>query len=141
MIWLESIEENKNFLILKEQYDEVLREKEMLINQIENQEQDKQTIGKHLINTNLFAILLVLLSSESTNSARLEKETEMVCLSFNISSHLLLLFLLSLNFVKILIFSLLNSLKQSVHGNNSNIHKLIFSKLFYHLQLKHHSKK
>ncbi len=141
MIWLESIEENKNFLILKEQYDEVLREKEMLINQIENQEQDKQTIGKHLINTNLFAILLVLLSSESTNSARLEKETEMVCLSFNISSHLLLLFLLSLNFVKILILSLLNSLKQIVHGNNSNIHKLIFSKLFYHLQLKHHSKK
>jgi hypothetical protein len=48
-----------------EHYQQVLHEKQILINQIENrpvinnQEQDTQTIGKHLIKTNLFAILLV----------------------------------------------------------------------------------
>ena len=42
-----SIEENTNYLTLKEQYDELFREKEMLINEIENQERDKQSIGKH----------------------------------------------------------------------------------------------
>lgn len=42
--------EKKNFLLLKEQYDALIDEKETLIAQIENQQQDKQTAGKHLIN-------------------------------------------------------------------------------------------
>lgn len=54
----------------------------MLINQIKNQEQDRQTIGKHLITKmNLFTFLLVLyllFFIESTNSNLLEQETEMV---------------------------------------------------------------
>jgi hypothetical protein len=60
---------------MKSQYEEILREKEMLINQIENQERNIQRIGKHLIKKiNLFAILLVLFlrinkleSSRTTN--------------------------------------------------------------------------
>ena len=67
---------------MQEQYEEALREKAKLINQIENQEQDKQTIGKHLITTNLLAILLAHFFSASTDSTLLEQETEMVCLDF-----------------------------------------------------------
>lgn len=55
--------EKKNFLLLKEQYDEILDERERLIAQIENQERDKETTGKHLITKkrcNLFAMLLVV---------------------------------------------------------------------------------
>jgi hypothetical protein len=73
---------------MKEQYEEILREKEMLINQIENQplihnqEQDTQTIGKHLIkNESIYNSIGPFL--ESTNSNLLEQETEMVCLTIH----------------------------------------------------------
>ena len=55
--------EKKNFLLLKEQYDGMLDERERLIAQIENQERDKETTGKHLITKkrrNLSSILLVV---------------------------------------------------------------------------------
>jgi len=90
MICLESIQVNKDYHIMKEQYEEILREKEMLINQIENQplihnqEQDTQTIGKHLIkNESIYNSIGPFL--ESTNSNLLEQETEMVRLTFEFS--------------------------------------------------------
>lgn len=49
ILCLELMDEKKNFLLLKEQYDELFEEKDKLTTHIENQERDNETIGKHLI--------------------------------------------------------------------------------------------
>ncbi|CAF1445487.1 unnamed protein product, partial [Rotaria sordida] len=69
----ESIQENKEFLLLKEQYDQILREKQLLINQIENQ----PIINKHERDTQTI---------ESIDSNLLEQQTKMSQLQENLIS-------------------------------------------------------
>ncbi|CAF1375878.1 unnamed protein product, partial [Rotaria sordida] len=69
----ESIQENKEFFLLKEQYDQILREKQLLINQIENQ----PIINKHERDTQTI---------ESIDSNLLEQQTKMSQLQENLIS-------------------------------------------------------
>ncbi|CAF3904832.1 unnamed protein product, partial [Rotaria sp. Silwood1] len=90
----ESIQEKKEIVLLKEEYDQILREKQSFVNQIENQpiisnqERDTQTIGNHLIlKTKVYSqFYSFFFCLETLDSNLLEQQTKMSELQENLIS-------------------------------------------------------